>query len=180
MQQKLFPKSNDFANALEIRKNKSKFCFIQVLFCFVIFMCLVPQSCPTLLQPHRLWSTSSSVYEDFAGNYTGVGCHALLQGIFPIQGSSPGLQHCRWILYHLSHQGSSFFIYINSLNKYLSVYLKASYSAFSNISWSNIIRLGNKKDTEISELRMTWQMREVRSQAREQIKSGRNNKTLGR
>ena len=36
---------------------------------------------------------------------TGVGCHALLQGIFPTQGSNPGLPHCRWILYHLSHQG---------------------------------------------------------------------------
>ena len=31
---------------------------------------------------------------------------ALLQGIFPTQGSNPGLPHCRWILYHLSQQGS--------------------------------------------------------------------------
>ena len=30
----------------------------------------------------------------------------LLQGIFPIQGLNPGLLHCRWILYHLCHQGS--------------------------------------------------------------------------
>ena len=36
----------------------------------------------------------------------GVGCHPLLQGIFPNQGSNPGLPHCRRILYHLSHQGS--------------------------------------------------------------------------
>ena len=28
-----------------------------------------------------------------------------LQGIFPTQGSNPGLQHCRQILYHLTHQG---------------------------------------------------------------------------
>ena len=27
-------------------------------------------------------------------------------GIFPTQGLNPGLPHCRWILYHLSHQGS--------------------------------------------------------------------------
>ena len=33
-------------------------------------------------------------------------CHALLQGIFPTQGSNPGLSCCRQILYHLSHQGS--------------------------------------------------------------------------
>ena len=37
---------------------------------------------------------------------TGVGCHTLLQGIFPTQGSNPGPPHCRQIVYHLSHQGS--------------------------------------------------------------------------
>ena len=36
----------------------------------------------------------------------GVGCHTLLQGIFPAQGSNSGLPHCRKILYHLRHQGS--------------------------------------------------------------------------
>ena len=30
----------------------------------------------------------------------------LLQGIFPTHGLNPGLPHCRWILYQLSHQGS--------------------------------------------------------------------------
>ena len=33
-----------------------------------------------------------------------MGCHFLLQGIFPTQGLNPGLPHCR----HLSHQGSPF------------------------------------------------------------------------
>ena len=37
---------------------------------------------------------------------TGVGCYALLQGIFPTQGSNPGILHYRQILYHLSHRGS--------------------------------------------------------------------------
>ena len=37
---------------------------------------------------------------------TGVGSLSLLQGIFPTQGSNPGLLHCRQILYQLSHQGS--------------------------------------------------------------------------
>ena len=36
----------------------------------------------------------------------GVGCHFLLQRIFPTQGLNPGLPHCRQTLYHLSHQGS--------------------------------------------------------------------------
>ena len=42
---------------------------------------------------------------DSPGKNTGVGCHSLLQGIFPTQESNPGLLHCRQILYHLSHQG---------------------------------------------------------------------------
>ena len=37
-------------------------------------------------------------------NNTGVGSLSLLRGIFPTQGSSPGLPHCRRILYQLSHQ----------------------------------------------------------------------------
>ena len=41
-----------------------------------------------------------------------MGCHFLRQGIFPTQGSNPGLLHCRQILYCLSHQGS--IISINS------------------------------------------------------------------
>ena len=47
-----------------------------------------------------------SVHGDSPGMNTGVGCHTLLQGIFPTQGSNPGLPHCRWIFYHLSHQGN--------------------------------------------------------------------------
>ena len=35
-----------------------------------------------------------------------MGCHVLLQGIFPIQESNLGLLHCRQTLYHLRHQGS--------------------------------------------------------------------------
>ena len=38
-------------------------------------------------------------------------CHFLLQGIFPTQGSNPGLPHCRQTPYHLSHKGSK---YVNS------------------------------------------------------------------
>ena len=47
----------------------------------------------------------SSVHGDSPGKNTGVGCHVLLQGILPTQGLNPGLPHCSWILYHLSHLG---------------------------------------------------------------------------
>ena len=53
------------------------------------------------LQPHGLYSPLNS-----SGQNTGVGSVSLLQGIFPTQGSNPGLLHCRWILYQLSHKGS--------------------------------------------------------------------------
>ena len=40
-----------------------------------------------------------------------MGCHFLLQGIFPTQGLNPGLLHCRQTLYCLSHQGSPELLY---------------------------------------------------------------------
>ena len=64
------------------------------------------QLCPTLCNAMDCSTRGSSVCVDSPGNNTRVGCQALLQGIFPAQGLYPGLSHCRWILYHLSHQGS--------------------------------------------------------------------------
>ena len=48
----------------------------------------------------------SSVHGDSPGKNTGVGYYALLQSIFPTQGSDPGLLHCRQILHQPSYQGS--------------------------------------------------------------------------
>ena len=48
----------------------------------------------------------SSVHGASPGKNTRVGCHALLQKIFPTQGWNPGLLHCTQILYRLSHQQS--------------------------------------------------------------------------
>ena len=67
-------------------------------------LCLVAQSCLILCDPMGCSPPGSSVHGDSPGKNTGVGCHALLQGIFPTQGSKPGLPHRGWILYHLSHQ----------------------------------------------------------------------------
>jgi len=52
--------------------------------------------------PWTIAHQTPSVHGDSPGKNTGVGCHALFQGIFPTQGSNPGLPHCRQILYHLS------------------------------------------------------------------------------
>ena len=71
----------------------------------VLYMCvLVTQSCLTLCDPMVCpWNS--------LGKNTGMDCHSLLQGIFPTQGSNPGLLHCRQILYHLRHYGSQCFIH---------------------------------------------------------------------
>ena len=80
----------------------------------------VTQSCPTLSDPMECSLPGSSIRRifqarvlqptrilhpwDFPGKNTGVGYHFLLQEIFLTQGLNPGLQHCRQMLYHLSHQ----------------------------------------------------------------------------
>ena len=69
-------------------------------------LCLVFQSHLILCNPMDCSPPGSSVHGDSPGKNTEVVCHALLQGLFPSQGSNPGLPHCRQILYHLSHQGS--------------------------------------------------------------------------
>ena len=73
-----------------------------------VCMCvLVAQSCLTLCDSvdYRL-SGSSVPGIPQARMLTRVGCHFLLQRIFPTQGWNPGLLNCKQILYHLSHQGS--------------------------------------------------------------------------
>ena len=64
---------------------------------------LVAQSCSTLCDPvdHQ-----APLSVEFCSKSTGVRCHFLLQGIFPTQGSKPGLLYYRQIRYRLSHQGA--------------------------------------------------------------------------
>ena len=71
-----------------------------------LVLCLVTQSCPNLCNPMDCSLPGSSVHRGSPGKNTGPSCHALLLGIFLTQGSNPGLLHCRWILYHLCHEGS--------------------------------------------------------------------------
>ena len=72
-----------------------------------VHACLVTQVCPTL-QPHGLYLARLLCLWDSPGKNTGEGCHALLQGIFPTQGSTPGLftlLRWQWVLYHQRHLG---------------------------------------------------------------------------
>ena len=59
----------------------------------------VTQSCPTLCDPMNY-----TVHGMLQAGILGMGSLSLLQGIFPTQGSNPGLLQCRRILYQLSHK----------------------------------------------------------------------------
>ena len=78
-------------------KHRNKYLVSAVLY-------LVAQLCPTLGDPVDCSPPGSSVYGDSPGETTRVGCHALLQGIFPTQGWNQGLLHWRQVLYCLNHQ----------------------------------------------------------------------------
>ena len=72
---------------------------------WVIYLNMILHSADSYLcDPMDCSPPGCSVPEDSPGENTGMGCHALLQGIFPTQGSSPGLLHCRQILYQLSYE----------------------------------------------------------------------------
>ena len=70
------------------------------------FIYVCAQSCLILSIPKDCSPPGSSVHGDSPGKNPRVGCHALLQGIFPTQGSKPGLPSCRRILYCLSHHSN--------------------------------------------------------------------------
>ena len=83
--------------------------------------CGEPFQCVCHFSHVQLWDPldcrdppGSSVHGDSPRKYTGVGCHALLQGIFPTQGSNPGLLHCRWILYQLKYPESQLYSLVST------------------------------------------------------------------
>ena len=69
---------------------------ISILLFSCAVLCLVALLCRSL-NPMDCSPPGSCVRGDSPGKNTGVGCHGLLQGIFPTQGSNPGVQHCRRI-----------------------------------------------------------------------------------
>ena len=67
-----------------------------------------------------------------------MGCHALLQGIFPTQGLNPSLLHCRQILYHLSYlEKPTTYICQQILFSTLKIYIKYVYFSILSTLCSN-------------------------------------------
>ena len=87
-----------------------------------MYVCATVHSCSILsysLQSHVLSSLGSSLHGDSPGKNTGVGCHALLQGIFLTQESNPHLLHWQANSLPLSHRGSPKFCPTDVKNKTL-------------------------------------------------------------
>ena len=80
-------------------------CLLQLVGGCFMCVCLVAQSCPTLCNPVDSSPPGSSVHR--------ILCARILERVtrpssrdLPNPGIEPGIPHCSWILYHLSHQGS--------------------------------------------------------------------------
>ena len=59
---------------------------------------LIDRLCLTLCDPMDCSLPGFSVHGILQARILGVSCYFLPQGIFPTQGSNPGLLHCRWTL----------------------------------------------------------------------------------
>ena len=73
---------------------------------------LVVQLCLTLFDPRDCSLPGSSVHGIFQARTLKWVAISFSRGIFQTQGSNQGLQYCRQILYHLSHQGSPIYLVI--------------------------------------------------------------------
>ena len=113
-------------------------------------------------------SSGLFVHGDSPGKNTGVGCHALLQGIFPTQGSNPGIPHCRQILHKLSNQGSpvkfiyiSFFIFFSNM-----VYYKILNVVICAIQWDFVATPGLDPGIFLCQIIYSDQIRSVAQSCR--------------
>ena len=120
---------------------KKMWCVLCVLRCSIMSDFLQP--------PRTVALPGSSVHRDSLGKNTGMGCHALLQGIFRTQGSNPGLLHYGQILYNLSHQGSPKKMWYIYTMEYYSDIKKNEITSFAG-AWMDLrsIILSEVRQTE--------------------------------
>ena len=81
-------------------------------------LCLVTQLCPVLCYPMGCSLPGSSVHGDSSGQNSRMGCHALLQRIFPTQGSNTGLPTLQVVSLLTEPQGKPIYV------QYILPYLK--------------------------------------------------------
>ena len=88
-----------------------------LLFLSLCCVVLATQSCLTLCDPMDCSLPGSSVRGILQASILQWVSHSLLLRIFPTQGSNPSLLHCKQILHHLNHQGSTFFFLCLLVNR---------------------------------------------------------------
>ena len=103
----------------QYERKKYNYLYLQILFSWIQKIlrksqththrhsCACMISCVWLLWPHRLQPVRLYFLWKFPGKDTGVGCHFLLQRIFPTQGSNLRLLHWQVDSLSLSHLGST-------------------------------------------------------------------------
>ena len=88
------------------------------------------------LQPHGLYLPRLLCPWNFPGKNAGVGCHFLLQGIFPTEGLNPCLLLSRWILYHWATREAQIMLKLclfgNEINLCSTLYFLSNYCTFSS------------------------------------------------
>ena len=115
-------------------------------------MCvLVAQSCPTLCNP---MDCSPPGFFVCVIPQAGVGCHSLLQRIFPPQGSNTGLLHCSKFFYCLTHKAIFFFqnmISSGFLIISLKISTKAPFRETEFVEWSATIPRPHDAPSQVTE-----------------------------
>ena len=88
-------------------KSTVRYCLTSVRMCYAVLSCsVVSDSLGRQGHARDCRLPASTIHGDSPGQNTGVGCHALLQGIFLTQGSNSRLPHWGQIIYNLNHQRS--------------------------------------------------------------------------
>ena len=91
---------------------------------------LLASSLSNSLRPHGLQPIRLLCPWDSPGKNSGVGCHFLLEEIFPIQGSTLGLLYCRWILYCPSRQKPQVALAVKNLLANTGRYKKCGFDSW--------------------------------------------------
>ena len=85
---------------------------LQLSTLFMSVLCLVAQSHPAPCDPMDCSPPGSSVHGNSPSKNTGVGAMPSSRGSSPLTDRT---YHCRWILYHLRHQGRLFRIPVSGI-----------------------------------------------------------------
>ena len=112
-------------------------------------LCLFTQ---TLCDPIDYSPPSSSVHGILQARILEWVAISSSRGIFPTQGSNPGLLHCRQILYHLSHQETPNMQYSIINNSYHNILHPMTYLFYIGVSPINSVVIdsgGQQRDSAI-------------------------------